>query len=175
MALLRIDRAVGHVDRVRPVVTVEPDRVPGHTQLCPELQRLGQRPTGKRCARDTGGESQIVLDPGARSGLAPGSEGLHDAHVQAFRGRIHGGGQARRTRANDQQVVHAIVGGRRVEAEAFSDVAIAGVLQKFAASAYHHGNVLAAHVKALEQRLGVGIVLDVDIHVGAGVTRQELA
>src|ERR1700730_12553254 len=61
-----------------------------------------------------------------------------------------------------------------VDAQAFGDFGIAGVLQQLAAAANHDGNVLAPDVKALEQRLRVGIVFNVDIHVGAGVTRQEL-
>ena len=147
--------------------------MPGHAQLRPELLCLRERPTGEGGSGNAGRKSQIVFDPGARSGLAAGSEGLHEAHVQALGGCIHGGGKTRRTRADDQEVVHAIVGGRRVHAEAFGDDRIAGVLQKFAASADYHGNVFAPDVKAVEQRLGVGIVLDVDIDVGAGVTRQE--
>ena len=46
-------------------------------------------------------------------------------------------------------------------------------IPKFAAAADYHGNVFAPDVKTVEQRVGVGIVLDVDIDVGAGVTRQE--
>src|SRR2546421_7488297 len=90
--------AIDHVDGVRPTLTVEPCRVPGHAQLRPELLCLSERPTGERCARNAGRKSQIVFDPGARSGLAAGSEGLHEAHVQAFGGCIHGGGKTRRAR-----------------------------------------------------------------------------
>ena len=52
--------------------------------------------------------------------------------------------------------------------------ALLGFFSSSRASADHHGNVRRAHLKALEQRLGVGIVLDVDIYVGPGITRQEL-
>src|ERR1700728_2848775 len=166
--------AVGHVDRVWPVVTLKPRRLPGDTQLCPELLCLRQRPTGERCARNAGRKSQIVLDPGARSGLTPGSERVHDADVEAFGGRIHRGGKTRRARADDQQVVHAVFGGRSVHPEALGDIGIAWVLQELAASADHHRDVVAADVEAFEQCLSVGIMLDVDIYVGTRVSRQEL-
>ena len=71
--------------------------------------------------------------------------------------------------------MHAISGGRGVHAEALGDIGIARVLQQLAASADHHRDVVAADVEALEQRLSVGIMLDVDIHVGTGISRQELA
>src|ERR1700680_1609907 len=65
--------AVGHVDRVWPVVTLKHCRLPGDTQRCPELLCQSSRPTCDRCARNACRKSQKVLDPGARSGLTAGS------------------------------------------------------------------------------------------------------
>jgi len=78
---------------------------------------------------NAGRKSQIVLDPGARSGLTAGSERVHDADVEAFGGCIHRGGKTRRAGADDEQVVHAVIGGQGVHSEALGDIGIARVLQ----------------------------------------------
>jgi hypothetical protein len=51
------------------------------------------------------GEPEIVLDPRTRAGLATGGNALDDQHVETFGRRIHGGSEARRSRADHNQIV----------------------------------------------------------------------
>ncbi len=69
-----------------------------------ELARLGDGAAGQLAAGDPGREAEVVLDPprGPRLAAQPGA--LDDQRLQALRGSVDGGAEARRPAADHQQV-----------------------------------------------------------------------
>src|SRR6185312_16702392 len=118
-----------------------------------ELLRLRQRTARKRGARNAGRKPEIVLDARTRACLAPGGEAVDHAYVQAFGGRVYRGCKARRTRTDDDDIVHARIIGLAIDAEAFGEAAIVGISEDLACAAHHHGEFFRPDVKALEERL----------------------
>ena len=82
----------------------------GLDELRTELFGLHEGVAREELPRDSRREPEIVLDAGARAGLAAGCAGLHDKNVQAFRGRVDRGRKTGRTRPDHDKVVAA---GRR--------------------------------------------------------------
>src|SRR5713226_6832602 len=57
-------------DAKRPAVAFDPRRQASNRDLCTELLRLDEGSASEILSRDTGRESQVVLDPGTCSSLA---------------------------------------------------------------------------------------------------------
>ncbi len=160
-------------DRVRLALAVERRRALGNLHVSAELLRLRERATGERLAGDAGREAEIVLDLRARAGLATGRVLLDDEHIEAFRCRVDGGRKARRTRADDDEVVDMRCIQRLVEAEAFGDGLVARVAQHEFAPANEDGHVVWGNLEPVEQGLDVGVAIQVEVGIGMDVARQE--
>ena len=85
----------------------------GHEALRAEALGLLHRAARQFTAADTGRESQVVLDPRTGASLPAGGMPVEQQRLQAFRGAIHRGRQARRTAADDHQVVDVERRGKR--------------------------------------------------------------
>ena len=71
------------------------------------------------------GKPEIVLDSGARSGLAAGRVRFEDEHIEPFGRAVDRGRQARRTGADDHQVAKVRPIDGVVEAKALGDLLVA--------------------------------------------------
>ena len=78
------------------VRALERDGLGRYEDLRPELLRLHEGAAGEGATRDSSGKAQVVLDPRAGAGLPTIGAAVEHDDVQAFRGRIDGGCQARR-------------------------------------------------------------------------------
>ena len=63
---------------------------------------------------------------------------------------------------------------RLVEPEALGDLPIAGVAQHGVTAADQHRDIVSRDVESVEQRLGVGIMIEVDIRERMVIAGQEL-
>ena len=105
------------------------------TTLCaiiicaPNFSRLGDGARGQFLAGDADGKAEIVFDFGAGAGLTAGSGGFDQQHVQPFGSGVNGGGQARRSRADDDQIAHLGFINAAVESEALGQFPNRGIAQ----------------------------------------------
>ncbi len=76
-----------------------------HQDLGAELERLVTSPRCQLAAADAVRETEVVLDPRARPGLAARGAGVDDERGESFRGAVHGRREPRRARAHDGEVV----------------------------------------------------------------------
>lgn len=77
-----------------------------------ELLGLDPRALGEVATRDARREAEVVLDPGRSRQRPAGGHRVEDDGLQALRRRVHGGSQARRAGAHDDEVAD-LRGGRR--------------------------------------------------------------
>ena len=75
------------LDEVRPLIAVQPHRMPSHVELSAEFLCLRPCATRKGCTGNTGREAEVVLDARARSRLAAGGERVNDARYRDLRTR----------------------------------------------------------------------------------------
>ena len=136
--------------------------------------RLRQRPAGERLTGDSRGKTQVILDSRARSGLAAGRDRLQHAHVQPLRGRIDRRAQPGRPRPDDHQIMNPRVVEQRIDAERFSDCGVAWIPEDLVAAADDDGNVLEPDMKSVEQRLHLGVALDLEVGVGVAIAGEKL-
>ena len=95
---------------------VEPRGAFRDHDLRAELLRLRVRAAGELLARNAGRETEIVLDPRARAGLAARRVRLQDQHVQPFRRAVDRRREPRRPGADDDDVADVRLVDRVVEA-----------------------------------------------------------
>jgi hypothetical protein len=89
---------------VSSVAGFEGDRAVGRRGSCAELARLADGAAGQLRAADACWESEVVLDPARRSGLAAERGALDDQRVESLGCAIDGGGEAGGAAADDEQV-----------------------------------------------------------------------
>ena len=99
----RIDRDAGHFER--------------REKLGAEPLRLHQSAARQLAAADAGRKAEIVLDPRAGARLSARSMPVEQQRPQPFRCAVHRRREARRTGADDHEVVH-VEGSRERSAEA---------------------------------------------------------
>ena len=139
-----------------------------------ELLRLRERPVRQVLAGDPHREAEVVLDPGARAGLATGRGRLHDQDVQSLRRAVHRRRQPGRSRTDDDQVPHVGPIDRVVEAQRVGDLLRARVSEHDVAATNHNGHVSGAHLKAIEQLFDSDVVVEVDHRVRVPVSGEKL-
>src|SRR5258708_40311689 len=138
-----------------------------------ELLRLNECPAGQFLTGNTHGEPEVVLYPGARSGLPTRCMALHDQHVQTLGGSIDRGGQPAWSRADHDQVVHRSVIDSRIQPKACGRLRVAGISKHEIAAADQDGNVFDTNLEVVEHRLNIGIVLHIDVRVWMAIAREE--
>src|SRR5215210_2608455 len=87
------------------VLRVDPRDRAGDEDLRAEATRLLQRPARELLTRHAGGESEVVLDPGRRAGLAARGLTLDDDRAQSLRCAVDGRCKTSRPGADDDRVV----------------------------------------------------------------------
>src|SRR3989442_8655444 len=132
-----ITRAAGDDDRPRPeppligelqrqlavgprLAAVQRGSLCRNQNLGAEFLRLDEGTTGKRLARYTGGEAQVVFDTRAGTGLSAERATVQNDNVQAFRSRIHGSREPGGASAHHGNVEELILLGRIKHSEAAS-------------------------------------------------------
>src|SRR4051794_8755595 len=71
--------------------------------------------------------------------------------------------------------MHDVVVATGVDAETLGEPTIVGVLENLTTAADHDGYLLGPQLESFEQRAGVGIAVDVEVHVRPAVAGQEFA
>jgi len=137
-----------------------------------ELLGLHIGPPGQGLARDAGGKAQVVLDAGAGAGLAAEGAPVQHQHLQALGGRVHGGGQAGRAGAHDDDVEQLAVVRAVHHADAAAQFRLAGVAQHRTVGADRQRLIRRGAVLLVQGR-GVPVLGDVQHMVGKGVAVQE--
>src|SRR5205807_6078189 len=94
-------------------------------------------------AGDPRRKAEVVLDAGARAGLAPGRGRLHDQDIQSFRCPVHGRRQPRWSRPDDDEVADMGLIDGVVEAQGVGDLLIGRVTERVIAARDHHGPLAA--------------------------------
>ena len=103
-----IVRAVEDVTRVEMQLTrvgVDVRDRPRDQDLGAEPSRLPKRAAGELVTGHAVREAEVVLDLGRRAGLAAGRLALDDERAEPFGGAVHRGGEPRRPRPDDDDVV----------------------------------------------------------------------
>ncbi len=126
------------------------------------------------CARDAGGKAEVVLDARAGAGLAAGRRALEHQHVEALGRGVDRGGEAGRAGADDHHVAHLLRIERAAQPQRGRELFDAGVPQQVSLLAEHDRDLVDADVEAVEQRLHVGLGLDVLVGERLAVAGQEL-
>ena len=146
-----------------------------HVQPCPELGRLDRGSLGQLAAGDPGRKAEIVLDPSGGAGLTAGGDCVDSLNVEALRGRVEGSGEPTGPRTHDHDVAQR---GRRAggaEADRSSELGVARISQDLPSSGDRHRGLVRLDGEAVEKRIRVLVVLEIDPLVGHSVPRQELA
>ena len=111
------------------LVEAQLDHGRGNGDARAELVRLQDGAIGQFAAGNAGGKSQIIFDPHAAAGLAARRRAFQDDRVQSFGGAIDRGGQPRRSRADDGEIVNHLF-HRPADADLLGQLAVRGVAQK---------------------------------------------
>ena len=128
------------VDSIGKALASQPHRRPRDHELSAELLRLDEGVAREEMPRDSRGEPEIVLDAGARAGLAARRVRLDDEHVEALGGRVDGGREAGGTGPDDDEVADDLL-VHLVQAEAIPDLVDGRLLEDPLAAADEDGNV----------------------------------
>ena len=163
--------AVEHHRTHRPPL-LERDHVAGQHHLGAEPLHLRHRPVGQVGAAEALGEAQVVLDRGARAGLATGSLPLDHDRAQPLGRRVDRRGQAGGTAADDAHVVQRLP-GLGAQAERAGQLDGGGGAQRVALRRQHEGQVVGGHPGQLREALALLVELDVEPAVGHVVAGQE--
>lgn len=164
---------IAQLNRVRPLIALQTRDARRNVDLCAELLRLHERAAGERLPGNSGRKSEIVFDLGTRTGLPSGRNGLQYDGGQAFRGCIDGRGKAGRSGADDDQIVHPCVIDLGIHPEAFGNLVIRRVSEHMLGATDHDRYIFCLHMKAIEQRTDVWIVLDIHVEVGMRIAREK--
>ena len=156
------------MSNVRPVTGVGTDR------LAPNLLACSDGAVGQLAAGHAGREAEVVLDPHAAAGLAPGRRALEHHGVQPLGGAVDSRGQSRRPGPDDGQVVHRLL-QRPADAEGVRQLAVRGVAQEQLVTPGDDGRVGLGHSELLEQLLHLRVGLQVQPGEQHPVLGQEVA
>ena len=100
---------------VASVARLQRNRAVGRRQPRAELHGLGHRAAGQLDAADPGRESEVVLDPAGRAGLAAKARAVDHERVKPFGGSVDSGAQTRRAGTDHEQV--DLLPGRELAAD----------------------------------------------------------
>ncbi len=164
---------IGKYDPIRPFVAMQPRRSPGDAQAHSEFLRLRQCASRKRLPGNTGGETQVVLDFRARSGLAARGHCLNDAHVEALRSSVHRRRKARWARPDDQQVVHSVVADLGIQPEVLGNFTITRVFANPLTVPDDDRHVFGPDCEALEHAPNVRVAFEIDVEKRITVAREK--
>jgi hypothetical protein len=109
--------------------TFEPHDLSRNYHLGPELLSLYEGASGERLAGNTGRESRIVLDAGARPGLAAESSRVKHDHRQTLGCCVNGGRKSGRTGFDDRNVVSPIDSVDAHHPDGARQIELAGILE----------------------------------------------
>jgi len=165
--------AVAEPDDAGRAADLQRDDVARGEHLGAELRRLPPRAVGELGAGHAVREAQVVLDARALPGLAAGGLALDEHGAQALRRAVHRGAEARRTAADDDEVVEVAhrIGG---EPDRRGDLGFGRVAQGGAVGRDDQRHVLGAGPGRRQQALALRVV-DVVPAVGHGVAGEEVA
>jgi hypothetical protein len=153
---------------------LEADRVLDGEQLRAEPPRLVRGAPREVRAAQPRGEAEVVLDPARLAGLAAGRLTLHHHRAQPLRRAVHGGREAGRTAAHDDQVV--VVGRRlRGHAQALGQLEHGRTLEHGAVLQQRDGEAAVADPGDREQLARLAVALDVEPARRHAVSREEVA
>ena len=165
---------VADLEGVRSALAGELRRGLGDHHLSTELLRLRERPVRQLLAGDPHREAEVVLDSGARAGLATGRGRLHDQDVQSLRRPVHRRREPGRSRAHDHEVPDVGLIDRVVEAQRVGDLLSARASEHDVATD-NDGHVVGTDVETIEHGFDVGLAIEVHHRVGMPVSGEELA
>jgi hypothetical protein len=167
-------RTMAQLDRIGALIAIQLHRRVRRPDFRAEFLRLNPRARGQGQARNAGGKSQIVLDFGARSRLAAGRARFEHKDIEPFGRCVYRGSQPRGACAHDDEVPDPVVVDLLIHSQTRGHLFIAGILEHRRAPAQHHGHVVGADVKTIQQILHARVRVHVEVDVGKGVSRQEL-
>jgi len=140
---------------------VQACRGPRDGEPCTELLGLDLRPTCKRLARNARWEAQIVLDARSAASLSTRTCRLDDNRVESLRSSVHRRSKARRSRADDRDIVHVARVDLLGYTKRISQLAVLGILQDGPAVDDDDRQCEHAQVEWLKRGRGVGILLGI--------------
>ena len=146
----------------------------GDQDLRAEFLRLRVGAAGQLLTRNPRGEAEIVFDPRAGAGLAARRVRLEHENVEPFGRAVDRGREPGRAGADDHQVAHVRLIDRVVEAEALGNLGVGRVPEHDLAAAHQHRHVRDGDPEVIEQRLNVGLAVEIDVGVGVAVPGEEL-
>ena len=138
-----------------------------------ELTRLDCGPVGELCPGDSGGEAEVVLDPGRRASLATSCDGIEHDGAQSLRRAVDGGGQARWTGAHHDEVDNLLLRAVCAQAGGLGQFSVAGVSQHLVVAHQHDRKRVRRDAELSDERLGDRVALDVDEPVRQSVAGRE--
>ena len=118
-------------------------------------------------------EAQIIFDLRTGAGLSSGRGGFDHEHVEAFGRGVHGRGQSRRTRADNDHIANQSFVNLRIQAQAVRHLLIAGILEHGFAAANQDRNFGNAHVELIEHLLHAVIFIEIEIGIGMPVASEK--
>ena len=142
-------------------------------QFRPELLGLPAGAVGQLAARNPVGESQVILDARALTGLATGGGAFDEHRPQALGRPVHRGRQPRRPATDHDEVVE-ILRRRGGQAERRGEVAVGRVDQGLALLGDEDRECQAVLPGGLQQPLAFGFI-GAEPGVVEPITGQELA
>ena len=150
-------------------------RLGGDVDLGTELARLDQRAVGELGAGDPGGKAEVILDLRRGRGAPSGRDRVEQDRLQALGGGVDGGRETGRAGADDQQVAVAGAVRERPQADHSAELGCCRIAQHLLATPDHDRCLVRRHPELAQQRLGLGVLLEVDPRVRYAVARGELA
>ena len=155
----RVDGHAGHLER--------------HEQLGAKPLRLRHGAPRQLAAADAGWKPEIVLDPRAAARLPAGRVPIEQQRPQPFRRAVDRRREARRTGADNHEVVE-IERGRQRSAEALGHLTWLGVAQRRPILEEQRRQVADADPGRVEQASRVRIARDVEPAIGDEIAREKV-
>ena len=137
-----------------------------------ELLRLHERAAGERLAGDAGRKAEVVLDARARARLSAKRPAIEHDDAQAFRGGVDGGGQARRSGTDDNDVIEFFARSD-VEHAQTAPEGFFGRVEQHGVVGADDQDLACRGAVLLEQRRPGIVVLGVDDVMGIAVSLQK--
>ena len=163
---LQGEAAVGRIGR-------EAHRFGRDRHLGSELERLIIGARHQRDAGDFRRKAEVVLDARRGAGLAAEGATVERHDLEPFGCRVDRGGEARRPRAHDGDVVDAIGIDRPHQAEAAGELDLAGIAQERPVRAQHDRELTGVDVEAFDQRPRRRIALGVEPMMRMAVAAEK--